>query len=398
MALSRITVWSAGQVLTAADLNGEFNNVLSNPLSLISPTTGSINYANNQAVNFALENVSADPTPGNTGRIVFNTGKQQPQVDDGTVIRTIPALISTNITQGDLIVSASSGAGFFKPITIGNAGQALVVASSGGQVGWGTPAVASGGEYVVSGLTGSVTSSQAGSFAADWIKLRSSAGTATFQINATSSFTVNVGLVGVGGRDQAGQFASTFIHAYAISTGAGSTTPIGLLSSVAPPTGPTLPSSCSAWAYLGTFLYSSASTGFSRSMIASGSEMFYTSAVNIIAAGGSTAEATVDVKSIVPVNARSYTVSVPNLSGVVNGSGQSLITLSFRIVTSQQIRRLDANWQGLTAAGERIGGAAGDVKLPNVGQQYFYLLDQTQGTAPQTTHDITSYIIPNGDV
>jgi len=44
MALGRVTVWNSGQVLTAAAQNGEFNNILNNPIALISPTTGAINF------------------------------------------------------------------------------------------------------------------------------------------------------------------------------------------------------------------------------------------------------------------------------------------------------------------------------------------------------------------
>ncbi len=39
MALSRVTTWSSGQTLTAAALNGEFNNILNNPASLICDTS-----------------------------------------------------------------------------------------------------------------------------------------------------------------------------------------------------------------------------------------------------------------------------------------------------------------------------------------------------------------------
>jgi hypothetical protein len=44
MALSRVRVWIPGDILTAQDLNAEFNNILDNPISLISPTTGAINF------------------------------------------------------------------------------------------------------------------------------------------------------------------------------------------------------------------------------------------------------------------------------------------------------------------------------------------------------------------
>lgn len=42
MALSRVKVWIAGEVLTASDLNAEFNNILNNPVSLISPFTAAL--------------------------------------------------------------------------------------------------------------------------------------------------------------------------------------------------------------------------------------------------------------------------------------------------------------------------------------------------------------------
>lgn len=42
MALARIKTWVAGDTLTAADLNAEFNNLLNNALSLISPLTGQL--------------------------------------------------------------------------------------------------------------------------------------------------------------------------------------------------------------------------------------------------------------------------------------------------------------------------------------------------------------------
>jgi hypothetical protein len=42
MALSRVKTWSSGETLTASDLNAEFNNILNNPVSLLSPLTGAL--------------------------------------------------------------------------------------------------------------------------------------------------------------------------------------------------------------------------------------------------------------------------------------------------------------------------------------------------------------------
>ena len=42
MAILRIKTWVANEVLTAADLNAEFNNPINNALSLISPLTGEL--------------------------------------------------------------------------------------------------------------------------------------------------------------------------------------------------------------------------------------------------------------------------------------------------------------------------------------------------------------------
>jgi hypothetical protein len=383
MALSRITVWSAGQVLTAADLNGEFNNVLSNPLTLISPTTGNINFANNQAINFDLERTASDPAAGSTGRLVFNTAKSQPQVDDGTVIRTIPALISTNITQGDLIVSASSGSGVWTIKSIGNAGQALVVTSSGGSIGWGTPSVAGGGDYKVHGLVGSVTSSQAGSFACDYIKLRSSAGNATFQMNATSSFTVNAGIVGVGGRDQAGVFASTFVNVYVVSTGANSTTPIGLLSTSPPPIGPTLPSSCSAWAYVATFQYSSASTGFAASQYVTGSRITYAARQSNLSNGAATTEASVSLTATVPSNALETILNYTFKNG-----GATNNTATIRVESSQDFIQLVSAETGGTLPGR----PQAQMTIPNISRNAFYII-ANGGTLDLWTQ---GYTIANG--
>jgi len=54
MSLARVKTWIAGEILTAADLNGEFNNILQNPTSLISPFTANLNANSKQITNLAL--------------------------------------------------------------------------------------------------------------------------------------------------------------------------------------------------------------------------------------------------------------------------------------------------------------------------------------------------------
>ena len=89
MALARVKTWNPGDTLTAADLNGEFNNLLNNALALISPLTGNLDVNNKQLLNARLENLSATAAAAQAGRIYFNTGKGRVEVDDGTDVRVL---------------------------------------------------------------------------------------------------------------------------------------------------------------------------------------------------------------------------------------------------------------------------------------------------------------------
>ena len=71
MALSRVTTWTAGQVLTAAALNAEFDNILNNALTLISPLTATLAAGGNIITGLGLGTVSS-PTLQFTGDT--NTG------------------------------------------------------------------------------------------------------------------------------------------------------------------------------------------------------------------------------------------------------------------------------------------------------------------------------------
>lgn len=66
MAISRVTTWNSGQILTASALNGEIDNIINNALALISPLTGNLNINGN-----TLQNISAG-TVGSPGAYFNN--------------------------------------------------------------------------------------------------------------------------------------------------------------------------------------------------------------------------------------------------------------------------------------------------------------------------------------
>lgn len=109
MALARIKTWIPLEVLSAADLNAEFNNILNNPTALISPFTANLNANGKQITSLALENLGASPTAATAGRIWWNTAStvKQIEIDDGSFIRAVPTILSTSLSPGDLIYSVA---------------------------------------------------------------------------------------------------------------------------------------------------------------------------------------------------------------------------------------------------------------------------------------------------
>lgn len=77
MALARIKTWSA-EVLGFADLNAEFNNILNNASSLISPALANLDMDTFTLIDAVFKNTivafaAGDTTPAVTGATVFKT-------------------------------------------------------------------------------------------------------------------------------------------------------------------------------------------------------------------------------------------------------------------------------------------------------------------------------------
>lgn len=97
MSLSRVKTWSLGEVLSAADLNAEFNNLLNNAASLISPAL-----ANFDLDGYTLIDAVYKHTP-----VTFAAGDATPAVTGGTVFKTAN-VAPTTITMFDSAVDGQT--------------------------------------------------------------------------------------------------------------------------------------------------------------------------------------------------------------------------------------------------------------------------------------------------
>ena len=136
MAISRVKVWIANEVLTASDQNAEFNNILNNALNLISPLTGDLNFNSNKATNLRLETQTATQSAGAEGIIYWQSTEDCIHVSNGTIQTRVPAL--GGIQQGRLVgitnPTGVSGATVYSQIELGS-GLTLTgtsLATSGG--------------------------------------------------------------------------------------------------------------------------------------------------------------------------------------------------------------------------------------------------------------------------
>ncbi len=138
MAISRVKTWIAGEVLTASDLNAEFNNVLTNALSLVSPLTGNLNFNNNQAINMRLEVQSATQSAAQQGRVYYQSTERSVHVDSGSVIMRAPLFQSPVAGRllGAVNPTGVEGATLYADIVVGTnltlTGQTLTASAGSG--------------------------------------------------------------------------------------------------------------------------------------------------------------------------------------------------------------------------------------------------------------------------
>lgn len=267
----------------------------------------------------------------------------------------------------------------------------------------------------VSGLTGSITSGTA-TFAANghYVMRTTNPYSNSHVVVSTATLTINAQTAGpaANGRDQAAVFTATEVHWYAISTGANSTAPAGLVSSQPPPLGPVLPSGYSGWTYLSASKYnmgasslgSSAGVGSNTTAFdqyVRGAWTVYKNQVPCSSGGyngtASTAEQSFSLDLSVPSNALRYRgeaeyrlgasgdITQPNTLRIKQASGETIATIK---PTTQT-----------TYTSATVGGIH-PFEAPNVNSPaaiYFNLISAST-VSEIFGVSIIGYANPNGDV
>lgn len=125
MALARVKTWSSGEVLTASDLNAEFNNLLNNARDLISPLTSSLDMNGLELILDADADTSItadtddqiDIRIGGADEVVMTATAVSPASSDGNALGTSSLMWSdlflasgavVNFNNGDVTVTHSS--------------------------------------------------------------------------------------------------------------------------------------------------------------------------------------------------------------------------------------------------------------------------------------------------
>lgn len=187
------------------------------------------------------------------------------------------------------------------------------------------------------------------------------------------------------GRDQAGNFsANTFVHLYAI--GGNANTPALLLSNTAPPTGPTLPGTYSAWTFLGTFRLGG--TALFTAQRLRGSKIYYDAQQTTpLVAGTATTETSESISSQVPAIALRATLNL--FGAAAPGSGID-VWASIRISSGNEFFRF-----AFREVVSVVSELSAQIDIPNVGQAFLYLWNTGTGS-PALTAWVGGYEVPNG--
>ena len=250
--------------------------------------------------------------------------------------------------------------------------------------------------YSVRGLTGtnnSTTPNTQYDFSADAVVLINTNGAPIRRVN-TGTITNNVSAAGAvaNGRDQSGAFsAGSWIHFYFIWNG---TTLATLSSATAPPTGPTLPTGYTHWAYLGAVRFNGSSQ-MTKTWIR-GSKAFIqkTTIIGPFDFNYPSYSSAQSVASLCPPNALTYMLDMTLLTNNAASSPNYTDVSIYLSVDGTNYITTMGWWMTGDGGYMNIGGLTAQV--PNVSQQFYYM-SRTQTIGAGASYiNFVYYTMPNG--
>ena len=290
--------------------------------------------------------------------------------------------VNTAITAyltGDLVYA--SGADTLARRAIGAEGAVLSVVS--GLPAWST-AAGSVGTWAQRGLQGIVSTTTI-AVSAHAVALRNSNKALVVHENV-GTVTLDSGAVGLNGRDQTVAFsAGQDLYAYWISNG---TTLRTVLADSVPPTGPDLTtlaafSGYTYWGPIGPVRWNGLSNFIPLRI--RGAQFFYEAQQAVISDGLATVETAVSVSAFVPAAATTWDLGI----WAYNQTNSSYVTI--RVVTGADY---DTKPAGVLAM---VDLARCTLTLPNISQQFFYLLAAANGAGAGLFGSVRGYRVANGD-
>ncbi len=218
------------------------------------------------------------------------------------------------------------------------------------------------------------------------VLFKSSDGSQKVAVN-TGTLTNDITTTGAGGREGS-SFTSTWVHFYFIWNG---TTLETLSSATAPPTGPTLPSGYTHWAYAGAVRADG--SGDLLPTYGRGNDFFYQERIQIITAASGT-EASVGLGNEIPPNSKYFkTNAILYINYGANGPTGSAETF-FRLVTGVNYFSLEtAQGDGETSDQGKISA---EITFPNVANTLYHITNTSVVSADLDVY-VTGYSVPNGD-
>jgi hypothetical protein len=230
---------------------------------------------------------------------------------------------------------------------------------------------------------------------ADYITLRNPTTGHCFTIaNPGSAITNNISTAGpaANGRDQVGAFSnSSWVHFYWIWNG---TTLASLSSATAPPTGPTLPSGYTHWAYAGAVRLNG--SGNLLKTFINGSLETYgedESVIRILSNGQQTTLTAVSAASLVPPNAVS--IHLNTILHIIHNTANTGFSLYLR-PTGSSVSETVYNLAVVQVANIPIQIRNTIFIRPGTSQQIDYRLNSAPSGGNGVSLDVIGFIIPNG--